>query len=105
MSDSCGPLVSSFLHKYMYHMSSSEMERGWTAEVEPLWEDIAGDGKGDLVLSTDIFDAHASVFLVKNEQQQVVQKVSSYYRWREKTVCSRSDLTAVFSLSAARCTV
>lgn len=84
----------------MYHIPSSEMERGWTAEVEPLWEDVARDGKGDLHrghaahITTDILDAHASVFLVKNEQQQVVKKVSSYFRCRgeKKPVCSRSDL-------------
>lgn len=83
----------------MYHIPSSEMERGWTAEVEPLWEDVARDGKGDLHcghaahITTDILDAHASVFLVKNEQQQDVKKVSSYFRCRgKKTVCSRSDL-------------
>lgn len=74
----------------MYHIPSSEMERGWTAEVEPLWEDVARGGKGDLHrghaahITTDILDAHASVFLVKNEQQQVVKKVSSYFRCRGK---------------------
>lgn len=74
----------------MYHIPSSETERGWTAEVEPLWEDVARDGKGDLHrghaahVTTDILDAHASVFLVKNEQQQVVKKVSSYFRCRGK---------------------
>lgn len=82
------------------------MERGWTAEVEPLWEDVARDGKGDLHcghaahITTDILDAHASVFLVKNEQQQVVKEVSSYFRCRGE----KNSMFPQWSYCAARCT-
>lgn len=46
MSDSCGILVARFLREYML---VSEVERGRTAEGEPLWEDIVEDGKRDFV--------------------------------------------------------